>query len=357
MDYPKRLQKLRTLLQKQPYEALLVENPLDLLYLTGQELSTGKLLISAQEACLIVDGRYFEASSRQSLYPVILLQETIFEEWLQSFQVHSLGFDKDETSYQNFLNLKSLSDKLQQNSYSLEIVPVTSPLKEMRLIKDEEEITQLRAAAKLGYEGYEYIASLLKEGITENELAFELEFFWKKRGASRLAFEPIIAFGPNSSMPHYRTGKQVLQPNSSILIDIGLVLNHYHSDMTRIVFFGNPPAKMQEIFEVVEEAKNQAFSICRPGTFIRELDEIARGWIESKGYGPYFTHNLGHGVGLQIHESPFIRTKPPYGDVLIQPGMVFTIEPGIYLPNVGGVRLEDTILITSTGFENLTIGS
>lgn len=354
INYEKRLKKLRVSLQQLPFEALLVEYPIDLLYLTGQELSTGKLLISEKEAFLIVDGRYFEASSKQSLYPVKFLKEGILEELIQSLNIHSLGFDKNETSYQGFLNFKQLSEQLEKKSHSLEIFPIESPLQQMRLIKDEEEIVRLRAAAKLGYEGYEYITSLLKEGISENELAFGLDFFWKKRGASGFAFDPIIAFGANSSMPHYRTGKDFLLKNSSVLIDIGVTLDNYHSDMTRVVFFGTPPAKIKEIFDVVEEAKNRAFSICRPGNLVGDLDRIARDWISSKGYGEYFTHSLGHGVGLKVHENPFIRENAPYGQIPIQKGMVFTIEPGIYLPNIGGVRLEDTLLITENGYENLT---
>jgi Xaa-Pro aminopeptidase len=339
-----------------PCDALLIEHPTHLFYLTGLDLSTGKLLVTKQEACLVVDGRYFESSSRQTLYPVQLLNENLLKELIISYQIHHLGFDKHHTTYHAFLLLHQLAGSLKSNSYALEVIPVESAVQQLRLIKDEEEIACLRDAARLGYQGYEFVVSLLREGITEAELAFELEFFWKKRGASRLAFDSIIAFGPNSSMPHYRAGPTKLQLHTSILIDIGVVLSHYHSDMTRVVFFGTPPPLIQDIYLIVEEAKACALASCRPGTLIGELDRIARSWIAEKGYNDYFTHSLGHGLGLDIHEPPTIREIGLYRTTPLQPGMVLTIEPGIYLPEVGGVRLEDTILITEQGYENLTQG-
>ena len=199
-----------------------------------------------------------------------------------------------------------------------------------------------------------YVLSLLKEEISEAELALELEFFWKKRGAKKLAFDPIIAFGANSSMPHYRAGLAKLQSHTSILIDIGVVLSHYHSDMTRVVHFGTPTSVIEKIYSIVEEAKARALALCCPGTLVGELDRAARDWIASQGYGERFTHSLGHGVGLDIHEPPTIRDSGLYRTLPLQPGMVITIEPGIYLPGIGGVRLEDTVLITENGHENLT---
>ncbi len=357
MNYAMRLERLRRLLCSQPCDALLIEHPTHLFYLTGLELSAGKLLITQQEAYLIVDGRYFERSSQQLLYPVYLLKEDILKECITSGNIHYLGFDKHQTIYQAFLTLNQLATNLKSQSYDLEIVPVESLVQQLRLIKDEEEIICLRNAAQLGYQGYEYVVSLLRDGITEAELAFELEFFWKKKGASRLAFDSIIAFGANGSMPHYRAGPTKLQLHTSVLIDIGVVLSHYHSDMTRVVFFGTPSPLIQEIYSIVEEAKNRAFALCRPGTLIGDLDRAAREHIASKGYKEHFTHSLGHGVGLDIHEPPTIRDIGLYSTMPLQTGMVITIEPGIYLPQIGGVRLEDTILITENGYENLTIPS
>jgi Xaa-Pro aminopeptidase len=354
MNFAKRLERLRNLLTTMPCDALLIEDPTQLFYLTGLELSTGKLLITHDQACLIVDGRYYERSSQQSLYLVQLLKANSLKELITMYHIHALGFDKHHTTYEAFLNLRDLAAELKSKSYDLEIIAVESVVQQLRLIKDEEEIVCLRNAAKLGYQGYEFLLTLLREGVTEAELAFELEFFWKKRGASRLAFDSIIAFGPNSSMPHYRAGHTKLQRHTSVLIDIGVVLTHYHSDMTRVVFFGTPPPIIQNIYSIVEEAKSRALALCRPGTLIGDLDRAAREWIASKNYQDYFTHSLGHGIGLDIHEPPTIRETGLYSTCPLQAGMVITIEPGIYLPEIGGVRLEDCVLITVSGYENLT---
>jgi len=355
MNYQLRLERVRESLKLFSCEALLVENPINLLYLTGLELSAGKLIISSNAACLIVDGRYEELSKKQSLYPTYLIKENFLRDWIVDVQIHQLGFDQSQTTYQDYLSLAQMSEKLKMQSYSLDIVPLDSPIQKLRMIKDHDEIEYLRKAAHLGYKGYEYASSLLSEGILESEIALELEFFWKKKGASRLAFDSIIAFGPNSSMPHYRAGSSILTMNSTVLIDIGVVLSHYHSDMTRVLFFGTPAPIMKTIYAIVQEAKMAAMNLCRPGTLIGDLDLAARDHIASKGYGEYFTHSLGHGVGLEIHEPPLIRDKGPYRAMPLQKGMVITIEPGIYLPGVGGVRLEDTILITDEGYENLSL--
>jgi Xaa-Pro aminopeptidase len=357
MNYLARLERLRNVLKSLPCDALLIEHPTDLLYLTGLELSTGKLVISLQETCLIVDGRYYERSRHQTLYPVQLLKENVLKEWMTDSQIHLLGFDQNHTTYHAFLTLTQLAAKLKTQSYILEIIPLESPVQQLRLIKDAEEIACLRKAAHLGYQGYEFVFSLLREEVTESELALELEFFWKKRGASRLAFDSIIAFGPNSSMPHYRAGPTLLTLHSPVLIDIGVVLAHYHSDMTRVAFFGTPSPIMKTIYSIVEEAKAKALALCRPGTLMGDLDRVAREWIASKGYGDYFTHSLGHGIGLDIHEPPILRETGIHRDMPLQAGMVMTIEPGIYLPEMGGVRLEDTVLITENGYENLTVNA
>ncbi|MBA2367827.1 MAG: aminopeptidase P family protein [Candidatus Protochlamydia sp.] len=352
MDYSSRLYELKQYMDNLPCEALLIEHPLHLLYLTGLELSAGQLIVSKDSACLIVDGRYFERCSSQQLYSVVLQVESVLSSWLEDHNIQSLGFEGAETTYQRYQELRKLSGSTKQNA---EMVPIDSPVRQMRLIKDTEEIIFLKQAARLGYEGYEYVVSLFEVGVTEEELAFELEFFWKKRGAKKLAFDPIIAFDANSSMPHYRAGSTPLRLNTSVLIDIGVVLEHYHSDMSRVVYYGQPPYEIQTIYPIVEEAKELAMRLCRPGTLIGELDHAARSHITAKGYGKNFTHSLGHGVGLDIHEYPTLRSAGTFSQTPLQAGMVITIEPGIYLPGIGGVRLEDTLLITEAGYENLTI--
>lgn len=354
MNYSARLKRLRLLLKSLPCDALIIENPIDLFYLTGFVFSAGKLLVSEDDAALIVDGRYFEKSSQQTLFPTLLLNDAVVNDWMIDSRIKTLGFDQVHTSYDRYLSLMEMTSKIKETSHSIELAPIDSPIFKLRMIKDEEEIQALRSAAHLGYQGYEYVVSLLEEGVSEKDLALKLEFFWKSLGGSHLAFDPIIAFGSNGSMPHYRVGKRCLTSDTSVLIDIGVVLSHYHSDMTRVHFFGTPPLEITKIYSIVEEAKERALSRCRPGVLIQELDHTARDWIAAKGYGEYFTHSLGHGIGLEVHEPPILRQKGSYAEVSLEAGMVITIEPGIYLPGIGGVRLEDTILITNSGFENLT---
>lgn len=360
MNYSLRIENLKRKLKEFACDALLVEDPTNLYYLTGQELSSGILLIQPNGALLLVDNRYFELCQKSAPCQTVLSDKTSLPDLLSAAEftfIQTLGFDTETTSYKRFQDLqKSLEEvvKRRGSAPALRLLPLECPVKTLRMIKDEEELELLREAATLGSQGFDYVCSLLREGITEAAIAIELEIYWKRRGSKSLAFDPIIAFGPNSSMPHYRAGQARLKRGMPVLIDIGVNLQHYHSDMTRVVFFGEPDAKIRKIYAIVEKAQQMALALCRPGTPIGELDKAARGYIAAEGYGDYFGHGLGHGIGLEIHEAPAIRNKLPFKDMLLEPGMVITIEPGIYLPDIGGVRIEDSIVITPTGHDNLT---
>lgn len=351
MNYSQRINIAQKNLQNNACDALLIEEPTNLFYLTGQVLSTGTLLILERGSYLIVDNRYFESCQKKAPCNVLQAEKISLWDLLNSQEltsVHALSFDAENTSFKRYEELqKKIGSKVK-------LVPLDNPIKDQRMIKDEEEVNILREAAALGSQGFDFICSLLREGIRENEIALELEIFWKRRGSKSLAFDPIIAFGPNSSMPHYRAGHASLHKGMPVLIDIGVNFQHYHSDMTRVVYFGEPDPQIRLIYEIVEKAQKAALELCFPGTSIGKLDETARNLIKSKGFGDFFNHSLGHGVGLEIHEAPALRNKSPCKDRLLKPGMVITIEPGIYLPGLGGVRIEDTILITEDGHENLT---
>jgi Xaa-Pro aminopeptidase len=359
-QYNQRLQKLQALLNEANCDACVIDNKINLFYLTGLSLSSGTLFIHKENSCLLVDNRYYELCQQSSPVSVKRSEEVSLLKLLQSGAakgVKRLAFDSENTSHKSFLDLEKLLHKVNESSPSginIALHALDNPVKRLRMIKDASEIEQMRLAAKLGSEGYDFVSSLLKEGITESEIASQLEIFWKQRGSQGIAFEPIIAFGANSSMPHYRAGEAKLKSGQAVLIDIGVNFKHYHSDMTRVIFFGIPHPKMAEIYEVVREAQTLALKECRPGILIGALDQAARDYITSKGYGGAFTHGLGHGVGLEIHEAPGVTFKPPYNAIPLQAGMVITIEPGIYLPGIGGVRIEDTVVITPEGYENLT---
>lgn len=358
--YDIRLQKLQSQIKQLGCDALLIEDKVNLYYLTGMELSVGKLLVWPAGGCLLVDSRYYEMCKKQCPVSVLLSDDLPFAKMLCKEEYHfisSLGFDSSHTVYRAFLEMQAMLKKIEQESSNkrhIILCPIDDPLKPLRMIKDSEEIDALRNAATLGSQGYDYVLTLLKEGITEKEVALELEIFWKKRGSKGLAFDPIIAFGRNGSMPHYRAGNDSLKMGDSVLIDIGVNFNHYHSDMTRVVFFGEPDPKIEEIYSIVQQAQAAALELCRPGTLVGQLDEAARQVISSHGYGAHFSHSLGHGVGLEIHEYPTVHNKPPGNNLPLEQGMVITIEPGIYIPDKGGVRIENTIVITEDGYEDLT---
>lgn len=361
MSYKKRIETLIKSLKELSCDALLVDDPINLYYLTGLQLSLGILLVHQQGAVLLVDSRYYELCKQKCPVPVLLadqnhhtLAKLLANEC--SF-VQKIAFSVENTTFKVFQDLQACINAVStstENKKILTLMPLSNPVKKLRSIKDHEELRILREASNLGSLGYDFVCSLLKEGITETDIAIELEIFWKRRGSKSIAFEPIIAFGANSSMPHYRAGIAKLKKGDCILIDIGVNFNHYHSDMTRMAFFGEPNPKILEIYEIVKSAQKAALQICRPGTLIGDLDQAARSVIASHGYGDKFTHSLGHGVGLEIHEWPTLRNATPFKDVPLQEGMVITIEPGIYLPGIGGVRLEDTIAITDISYENLT---
>lgn len=355
MNYQERLKRLQAAMTRVPCDALVVEDKIDLYYLTGLELSAGKLLVHVRGAALFVDSRYLEVCQKQSPFPVVLSHANDLEEILLAPElsfVHVLAFDS-ATSYKSYQELVKVANVLVAKS-KFSLVPVDDLVKSVRAIKEPSEIDLLRKAATLGTKGFYFVSQILKEGISEEEVAKELEIFWRQNGGKRLGFDPIIAFGSNSSMPHHRAGPSKLRKGDVVLVDIGVNYCHYHSDMTRIIFFGSVDSRIEEIYSIVLQAQQAALALCAPGMTVGAVDRAARDFIADHGHGAHFTHGLGHGVGLEIHELPVIKNIPTYYGTVLEPGMVITIEPGIYLSGIGGIRIEDTIVITENGYENLT---
>lgn len=338
-----RIAKIQALLKENQLDAFLVEDPLNLFYFTQSKVSAGQLIITPTELFFYVDQRYYQKCYRSHPSFVYPIEKAPLSQRLKPFA--KIGFDSETFTFARM-------DELQ--AYS-QFISFRNIFKQIRMIKDDSEIALLKQAAALGCEGFDYVLTLLSEGISEQEVALELEIFWKKKGSQGVAFEPIIAFSENSSMPHHRAGTTRLKKGHPILIDIGVLYQNYHSDMTRVVFLDAIEDEMLTVYEVVKRAQEESLKLCKPGTLIKDLDRQARLIIEEAGYGDCFTHSLGHGVGLEIHEFPPINQKSALAEIPLEKGMVITIEPGIYLPGVGGVRLEDTVAITETGHDNLTL--
>jgi len=337
-----RLNKVQKSLVKWGVDALVVTSPVDLFYLSGIEMTSGMALITKKQGYLLVDGRYLEKCQKQKMLKVIKQAPKALQKLLTKKM--SLGFDQVNMSYLSYSKL--------QEEVPCELVPLSSPIEQIRAIKEPEEIKALERSIRMLTMGFDFISTRLRNGVSEKVLAKELELFWLNAGADKLAFDPIIAFGKNSSMPHYRAGCVLLKPNDAVLVDIGVVVDGYASDMTRMLFYGKPDPHLAEIYDIVLAAQEKAIKNVKPKVIGANLYNTAYKVIDSAGYGKAFMHGLGHGIGLDVHEFPILRATAR--DVHLEPGMCVTIEPGIYLPNIGGVRIEDMVLVTKTGHKVLT---
>lgn len=324
-------------------DAALIENPVDLYYLTGLLVSRGLLLITAHESMLFVDGRYLASAQKKAPCPVHLWEEGSPIEWLRKKKVRMLEFDSKTTSYEQFL-------QWQRQTVGIELLPTSGLLNKQRAIKRPDEIAALKRAADVTWRGYQHILGLLKEGIVEKELAMEFEFFVRRAGASELSFDSIIAFGENSAFPHHRAGEAKLKKNQVVLMDLGAVVDQYRGDLTRVHLFGKVDPEIEKMLTWTKQAQKAAIDVVRPGVSIGELNRMAKAVFTEHGVLDLFVHRLGHGIGLETHEFPSLGADM---DLLLEPGMVFTIEPGLYRPGLGGVRWEDMILVTKTGCEKL----
>lgn len=351
-----RLSRLHEYFDQWKVEGLSLSNPIDIYYLTGLKLSQGHLFVHRKESLLCVDGRYVEMARKETSLKV--LPYTKEGQWKFSTkmpwsQMRLLGFDGHTTSYDEYVKLKRQFREMRKKkgiSTPLSLKSIQRPVQKLREVKEEGEIRCLRESARLLWKGFQWIKKQLKPGIRECDLAYQFESYCRKMGAESLSFPPIIAFGSNSAFPHYHTGKCRLKRNEMILCDIGVYVKGYASDMTRMLFYGEVSEEVKQLYKVVREAHRAVLEQCRPGVEIGSLDARAREVMRQAGMETLFLHGLGHGVGLEIHESPRLSREP--NREKLQSGMVFTVEPGLYLPGKGGVRYEDMVVITEEDHQN-----
>jgi Xaa-Pro aminopeptidase len=230
-------------------------------------------------------------------------------------------------------------------------VPAPGAVGALRLRKDSKELEALRAAGHAVAKGFAYIRKIARPGLRECDLAAEFEWYIRKHGATKASFDSIVASGENSAYPHYLTGDRILRRNDIVLCDLGALVDGYCSDLTRTFFLGTISSMGHRVYDTVARAQELAIQAVKPGAKASQIDRIARDEIERTGYGRRFIHSTGHGVGVEVHEAPWIGPNSPG---VLEPGMVLTVEPGVYLPGWGGVRIEDTLLVTKTGYEILT---
>lgn len=338
MSYP--LEKARALASKHGLGGILALCPVDLRYVTGLSMSRGTLLVTPTKASLFIDRRYaFAAVSLSPEFEVVVSASSAEEKVALQERLllikGPVGFDPSTTTVDQYEAFFALGQELKSAS---------ALFSELRRPKSPEEINAITAACMLCVQGFQFVLHQIREGVTEEQLVQALKGFWFTNGAESLSFDPIIAFGPNSACPHWIPSAFALTKGSTVLIDIGVSVHGYNSDMTRTLFFGRPDPELAACQAVVFQAYRRAEESAKPGVTPFELDAVAREYIASEGYGEYFVHGLGHGVGLQVHEPPRISATAP-NESPLQVGDVITIEPGIYLPGRGGIRVENTVVI------------
>jgi Xaa-Pro aminopeptidase len=349
-----RLAKLRNTLIEEDLDAILITHETNRRYLSGFTGSAGTLIVSQDRALLATDFRYYEQVEKQSLNfelcKVTGQLTDLLPDLLTELGVRRLGYESDHVTVELY---RQLSDALPEG---VEFVATTGIVREIRAEKDADELATLQRAIDLTDVAYAHIVQFAQPGMTELEVAWELERFMRTGGAEKMAFI-IVGSGPNGAMPHMRPTDRVIQAGDPVVIDIGAVVDGYYSDLTRTVALGEPSAKYLEVYEVVLRAQEAALRGIRPGMTGREADGLARQVIEDAGYGHHFGHGLGHGIGLWALNSrnkPSLSARYEGGKEPLRPGMVFTVEPGIYLPGEFGVRIEDDVILHKDGVQVLT---
>ena len=342
----KRVRRIREQLSAHGADVFLCTNPVNRRYLTGFTGSAGTAWISADRQIIMTDFRYIEQVKAESpdweLVRIENLNETL-KTLIDENDIGKIAFEADNVTVQR---LEQWKEKLE-----VEFIPVSGWVEELRSIKTEQEIENIRQAAKIGDQAFAELLPKIRSGVSEIEIALELEFLMRRAGASGMSFSPIIASGPQSALPHARPSERILMYGDFVVFDFGCIVNGYCSDMTRTIVIGEPEAQHLLIYDLVLEAQLESLAADAPGRMGSEIDAIARDINTDAGYGEYFGHGLGHSLGLEIHESPRLSKAD---HTVLQPGMVVTVEPGVYLPGFGGVRIEDLVVVREDGHEVLT---
>lgn len=345
----KRLAKLRERLAANNLDAAFLYSKENRRYISGFTGSTGYVVVTAKKAYFITDFRYKDQAQEQCKgFEVIIhgssaLMSEIKKAVLDN-GVKRIGIED------NFMTV-AMYESLKCNLEGVEIAPLKDMMEVIRMIKDADEVANIEKAANIADIAFNHILGFIKPGVTEKEVALELEYAMKKNGATDCSFESIVASGVRSSLPHGVFTEKVINNGEFLTLDFGCVYNGYCSDMTRTVFVGKADEKQKEIYNTVLEAQERALEQIKPGLLGKDVDKVARDIITAAGYGENFGHGLGHGVGLAVHEEPRVS---PLGERILEAGMIITDEPGIYISEYGGVRIEDLVLVTEDGYRTLS---
>jgi len=336
------LDKIRSELVLKKLDALIVEKSEDVFYLTGFPSTFLVIIITKKNSYLITDERYaLELKNRKDLiriFKIIVKRsnlESLILQILKKERIKIFGYDSHNTSVYRYNLFKN-------NLKGISLKPSDGIISSLRIVKTEEEISVLKKSLEVAEDSLKKVLNIIKPGITEKELKIELEYLMMKSNAERAAFDTIIASGENSAVPHHHTGDRKLRKNDMIIIDFGAVIKGYHSDITRTVFIGRPDKTFKKRYSAVRAALEKSIQSVRENIQCCQVDKIARRELKKYNLDKFFTHSLGHGVGLEIHEQPSINPKIKER---LKKNYVVTIEPGIYIPNWGGIRIEDMVVV------------
>ena len=341
MDNASRRSRLVDRLSELEVDAFFVTRLPNVRYLTGFTGSNGQLILSKDGATFLTDGRYTEQAGHE--VPDIALNQysadlaTAFGKACAALGVKRVAFEAAGLTYRVYETLAATG---------IDLASTMDVVERLRWVKDPEELRKLEAAQAVADDAFDVVIGKLAEAMTEREVAFELDMTMRRSGAEAVSFETIVAFGENAAEPHHSPTDRPLTRGDMVKIDFGSVVEGFHSDTTRTVAFGEPDPRLREIHDIVLRAQQAGIDAVLPGVMGGAADEAARAVIRDAGYGENYSHSLGHGVGLEVHEGPYLRAAGT--DVLPQ-GTVVTVEPGIYVGGLGGVRIEDMVEVTSDG--------
>ncbi|MFZ7933234.1 M24 family metallopeptidase [Bacillus thuringiensis] len=342
-----RITNIQKQLHNYGIDGLLITKKENRQYATNFTGSAGVVLIAAHKAIFITDFRYVDQAKTEIKAAEIIMHKGNLEEevanQVSKLNIQKLGIEDNNMTLQQFKKL--------QKYIHTEMVPVCEIIEDIRLIKDTSEIETMKIAATIADEAFHHIVTFLKPGISETDVRDELEFFMRKKGATSSSFQIIVASGVRSSLPHGVASNKIIERGDIVTLDFGALYDGYCSDITRTVAIGEPSEEFQKIYNVIREALKRGTEAIKPGETAKSIDDITRNYITEHGYGQYFGHSTGHGLGLEIHEPLRLSQE---SKATLQEGMVVTVEPGIYIPNWGGCRIEDDIVITKDGYDVIT---
>jgi len=340
--------RVRAEMARQRLDGYLTLDRMDQIWLTGFTGEDGGVLVTPKTVVLLTDGRFDEAAGIEAPYArKVLRKKRTPDVNVREFKRHKvtrLGFDPGHMTVADFGQYRKFAKPIR-------LVSLSGLILQMRNAKDGGEVAAIRRAIRVAERAFQRLQKWIRPGVTERDVAAKLEYEMARLGSQGVSFPTIVAAGPNASLPHYEPGDRRVSKQEGILIDWGARVGWYCSDLTRMIWPGSIPRRLAKVYDVVREAHDRAIVAVKPGVTAEAVDRVARRCIVKAGYGPRFNHALGHGMGLDVHEAP--RVGKGTKDAL-KPGTVITIEPGVYLPGVGGVRLEDDVLVTETGHEVLS---